>query len=227
MYMIKPTKLINTIADLGAPLVSKITKGADEIMEQVAENLPKAEGELLQAYRGIKPTKLFENFSDFAQDFATNLEARKDALPPALYGKIKAATEAGDFSLSKIFAEHYSGLNSCKTVAEAKEMFPELKVFSLDFEGEMAGIVKSVVPEELCEKVSKLASRDEQVALLNEHFDKTISKRAKHWDSYPEFKKVQDAVIDEIFDKGTPFIKCSLSTFNTTSSRFGSLIKAY
>ena len=198
--MIKPTKLINTIVDVGSQLASKATKGADEVTEQVVENLPKAEGELLQAYRGIRPTRLFENFSDFATDFATNLEARKDALPPALYQKIKAATDAGDFSISKILAEHYSGLNSCKTVAEAKEMFPELKVFNLDFEGEMAGIIRSVVPEELCAKVSKLSSRDEQVAMLNEYFDKTITKRAQHWDSYPEFKKVQDSVIDEIIE---------------------------
>ena len=76
--MVNPIKIVNNVTQV-------ISKGANTVSEAVSESLPVAtetvadtSGELLRAYHGIKPTKLFESFSDFNNNFMQKIEKFKD-----------------------------------------------------------------------------------------------------------------------------------------------------
>ena len=196
--MVNPIKIVNNITQV-------ISKGANTVSEAVSESLPhsseavaETSGELLRAYHGIRPTKLFASFSDFNNNFMQKIEEFKGVVPENLYSKVLEAAKEGNFSFSKILEKHYSGLNECKTVKEAMEMYPEIKVFDTNFEAAIARDLKSVIPADLCSRVQSCATGEEKVKLMTEFFDKHLGKCLSKWGIYPEVKQIQNEVIQEV-----------------------------
>ena len=196
--MVNPIKIVNNITQV-------ISKGANTVSEAVSESLPhsseavaETSGELLRAYHGIRPTKLFASFSDFNNNFMQKIEEFKGVVPENLYSKVLEAAKEGNFSFSKILEKHYSGLNECKTVKEAMEMYPEIKVFDTNFEAAISRDLKSVIPADLCSRVQSCATGEEKVKLMTEFFDKHLGKCLSKWGIYPEVKQIQNEVIQEV-----------------------------
>lgn len=197
--MIKPVKLVTNIVDIGQKAVAPVTKAvADDVSE--GTKLAEAGSELLQAYRGVKTKKLFASFPEFLQSFKTTLATFEDSVPKTLLKKLETLADNNDFSLQKTISEHYSGLNECKTLADVKKLYPEIKVPELNLEQELTTGIKSCVTKKICDDVAKLGSREEKLKLLDKYFEKNISRQVENWEIYPEFKALQNKVADEIID---------------------------
>ncbi len=195
--MIKPVKLINTITDIAQTAADKagkvISQGTDE-----ATDLVKADGELLQAYRGVKTKKLFASFDQFLESFKQKLATFKDEIPEDLFKKLNELSSSHDFSLSKTVSEYYSGLKNCKTLDDVKKLYPEIELPKLNFEEEIASDIRSIVPKSLCDEIAKLKTKEEKTQRINKYFEESISKQVEKWEIYPELKKLQQQVSEEI-----------------------------
>lgn len=203
--MIKPIQIINSVKNAAKAAEKTVTTNT-KVVDEVAEELPHADAQLLQAYKGVIHTRLFQNFDEVAQSFKSKLGDYKEIVPKELFEKIEAAAEKSDFNFTKIISEHYAGLKDCKTVAEAKKMYPEIKVFNTDFEGEITEKLKSVIPTSLFDEVQNSKTLQEKVKIIDEFFDSKLGNVLKKWDIYPEVKQMQDSIALEMITgqfKGT------------------------
>ncbi len=204
--MIKHIQAINTVKTaLKAIEQTTVTQGT-KIADDISPELSHVNPELLQAYKGIVHKRLFQNFDDFFKAFKLKLQSFKDVVPENLYNKISDSAEKSDFNLTKIISEHYSGLNDCKTVAEAKSLYPEIKVFDLNFEDEITNNLKSITPASLFDDVQKCKTLEEKIKIINQFFDSKLANTVKKWGIYPEVKQLQDNIALEMITgkfKGT------------------------
>ena len=73
---------------------------------------------------------LFTPLDTIKNTLINQLEAIKsseESIPEDLYNSLKSALENYDFDAKKIFKDHYSLLENCETIADVKELYPELK----------------------------------------------------------------------------------------------------
>ena len=197
--MIKPVTIAENIVNSGKALIKSASETAENISEESA-TLPHAGGELLQAYYKINTKKLFENFADFVTSFKAKLAEYKDDIPEELYSRLEKHTDLKDFSLQKIISDYYSGLNECKTLNEVRELYPDIKIPALNMRDEIAEFIKGTVSKDFCNQVAKLKTKEEKQHLINEYFEKNISKQVEKWEIYPEFKAIQDNIVQEIVE---------------------------
>ena len=196
--MIKPIQIADSIIGIGQKAAKEIN-GTETISEAPA-HLAEASGELLQAYHGVSTKKLFESFSEFTENFKKKLASYKGYVPEELLVKLEKQTDNNDFSLQKTIAEHYSGLNDCKTLDDVRKLYPEINPPNLNLEEEIETKIKNIVSKEICEEVAKLKTKEEKQLLLDEYFKENISRQVESWEIYPEFKAIQDKVANEIID---------------------------
>lgn len=217
--MIKAIKITDHIVDITTKAASKTTSALENIPHaHEASALNSAGAELLGTYRGVKVKKLFASFPEFLENFKTKLESFKDCIPENLLQKLSTAADKNNFSLSKIISEHYAGLEKCKTLDDVHKLYPELKVPNMKFEEELTNDIKATVPKSICQDVQKLATPEEKQTFINNHFAKIISKQVESWEIYPELKKIQQKVTEEIINGnfiGKDFNPNGLKFFNS------------
>lgn len=216
--MIKPIKLVNEIIAKTGTTVEKQIEKITNTETKVTEDLPLANADLLRTYQGVKvqTKRLFQDFGAFTQDAKTKLEEFKETVPENLYKELKTAADNNNFSFSKILANHYAGLNECKTVAEAKKLFPEIQVFDTNFEKTIAEDLKSVIPESLYNEVKNHKTLSEKIKLIEIFFETNLNKRLMKWDCFPKVKEIQDEIALEMAAgkfKGTKSPKSMGETF--------------
>ena len=195
--MIKAINIIDSVADITAKTAQKTSKTITQASQETTE-LPQASGELLRTYRGVKVKKLFESLPEFLDKFKTKLESFKEDIPEKLLKELEKAADNNNFSLQKIVAEHYSGLNNCHTLEQVKKLYPEIELPSLKFEDEIRDGIKAIVPKSLCNKLEKISSKEEKEKIITNFFNQKISKQVEKWEIYPELKKIQNSISDEI-----------------------------
>lgn len=195
--MIKPIKIVDSIADITSKAVQKTTETTANVQDIITE-LPQASGELLRTYRGVKVKKLFDNPADFFKKFKIQLESYKEFVPEKLLKNLSEAADKKDFALQKVVADYYSGLNDCHTFEQVKKLYPEIELPNLKFENEISEQIRNIIPKSLCEQIAKLSTKEEKQRTLTEFFDNNISKQVEKWEIYPQFKKIQNSVSDEI-----------------------------
>lgn len=217
--MIKPINIIDSVADITAKMAQKTSQTITQASQEATE-LPQASGELLRTYRGVKVKKLFESLPEFLDKFKTKLESFKEDIPEKLLKELEKAADNNNFSLQKIVAEHYSGLNDCHTLEQVKKLYPEIELPNLKFEDEIRNEIKAIVPKSLCDKLEKISSKEEKQKILANFFDRKISKQVEKWEIYPEFKKIQNSVSDEIITgKYTGNANAELNGFTAFNSK--------
>ena len=222
---------LNTVEKLVKPVVSKIEKAGQEVME-AAEQHPsdviQADASIMRAYSGIKTParKLFTSLDEFSESFRRNLQAYKEDMPEGLFRAIEKSAEENNFAFSKVRKEYYSGLAQCKTMEEVRKLYPEFKSIKLDPQGALREDLERMIPADLSEKFEGLASEDEKIEYVMKYFDKVISEQAKRWPAYPEFIKCQRQIAQDYVSgkfKGCPYShRCYASKFfNTYGSKYG------
>ena len=205
--MIKPVKVVEQIASNTQKVVTAVTDAVSEKAPKMVENLPQASGELLQAYRGIKPGKLFQSFPEFVDNFKNRLAGFQDELPEALYRKLLTCFEGKDFSLTKTLSEYYSGLKKCTSLDDVRKMYPEIKLPDETPLQIITKGIKGVIGEKTCATLRSIADPEAQKKFFNTAFDDMMSEQIKKSDVYPEILKIRDSIREEILIgkfSGTP-----------------------
>ncbi len=195
--MIKPIKLVDAAINARQRVTERLTTSMQPVTVNTKE-IVHTSGELLRAYSGVGVKKLFASFPEFVESYKARLEGFKDILPEKLFNALAKASENNNFSLSKTVSEYYSGLNECHTFEQVKKLYPEITLPNLKFEEEITENLRNIVPKNLCDRISKLATIEEKQKVISDYFYKMISKQVENWEVYPEFRKLQQLVADEI-----------------------------
>lgn len=192
----KINKIISGIAETTTKTISSKAEAIPAQDLSRAEEAINAPAELMQSYNGIKPKKLFANFSEFKAETKTKLEEFKEVLPKTLYENISAELEKNNFSIQKIVSNYYQGLNNCNTFEEVKRLYPELSLPNLKIKKEIAYNLRKILPKKLTDEISKIPDEKERINAINRYFDNVISKQVEGWEIYPEFKQVRQIVAE-------------------------------
>lgn len=216
--MIKPIKIIDGIADITTKAAAKVADTVSSQASQETPELAQAGSELLRTYHGVKVKKLFASFPEFLEKFKTQLESYKEFIPENLFQKLNKAADNKDFSLRKIIAQHYNGLNDCHTLEQVKKLYPEIELPNLKFEEEIAEEIRSIVPKSLCDEIAKHSSIEDKEKIITDYFNKSFSKQVEKWEIYPKIQKIQNAVTNEIITgkyTGREFEAGNIKAFNS------------
>ncbi len=161
-------------------------------------DIAKASSDVLRAYKGIKPKKLFANFEEFQANFFMKLETYKDCIPQGLFKQIQTSAKQNDFSLLSKVSEYYSELSRCKTLADIKNSYPEIQVPQMNFKKEIAETIRSAIPRSICDKAATLQTFEEKRSYIAKYLNSVISKQVNTWEILPEFRKITATVIEDI-----------------------------
>ena len=196
--MVNPIKVVENVVQLAPKAASAVLDAVTDAAPKAAEKAADTSGELLRAYHGVKPGKLFASFSDFVTDFKTRLAAYSEDLPKDLVKSLTAKIDNHDFSLTKTVSDYYSGLNKCKTLDEVRKMYPEIILPDKTPRQMVTEEIKTYIPQKTVEAVRNLTTRDAQDKFFNKFFDDMLSEQVKTSEIYPDILKIRDEIKAEI-----------------------------
>lgn len=196
--MVNPVKVVENVVQVIPKAASATVDAVSDAAPKVSETLSDAGGDLLRAYHGIKPGKLFENFNDFLTDFRTKLGKYSEDLPKELFKKLSTMADNKDFSLNKAVSEYYSGLEKCTTLDDVRKMYPEIKLPDKTPRQMTVEDIKRFISPKTVEAVKKLPTPEAQEAFFNKFFDDILSEQVKSSEIYPEILKIRDGIKTEI-----------------------------
>lgn len=196
--MIKPINIIKGISETVQQTSGKIQNTSAQMESEVSTKLNHGDGGILQAYHGVKPKKLFENFSDFVNTFLIQLEKYKDSVPDKIYTQIKEAASNNNFSLSKIISDYYKELADAKSLKEVKQLYPEIKLPEKSPKEMLKDRLYPFFSHKNCKDLKNLKNPEEQDRYLDKIFDNITTDLIKESPVYPTLRKLGNEIKTEI-----------------------------
>ncbi len=205
--MVNPIKVVDQVTQVAQKAASTVADTVSDAAPKVSQTLSDASGELLRAYHGVNPGKLFASFADFLSEFKAKLGKYSTDLPEALVKKLSTMADNKDFSLTKAVSEYYSGLNDCRTLNDVRKMYPEILLPDVTPRQMVIEDIKRFISPKTVEAVRKLPDAEAQKMFFNKFFDDILSEQVKTSEIYPEILKIRDGIKGEILSgkfNGTP-----------------------
>lgn len=123
--------------------------------------------------------RLFRNIEEFQSNLLEKLTKFQGKLPPELYSAVEKNISDGSFTIGEIVKAYYAGLKDCKSLAQAKKMYPEIPVTDYSPVKEIKKILRNSLPQDVCQKAKNFTTPEEQVNEIMSYFDNITSAQAK------------------------------------------------